>query len=70
VPARHPLTAEVHQATGMVLAQLDVGAREAYLRLRAHAFAEGLPLSEVAHAVLTRTLRFSPEVDHPRTEGP
>jgi hypothetical protein len=69
-PHGNPLTAEVHQATGMVLAQLDVGAREAYLRLRAHAVAEGLPLSEVAHAVLTRTLRFSPEVDQPRTDDP
>jgi hypothetical protein len=68
-PHDNPLTAEVHQATGMVLAQLDVGVREAYLRLRAHAFAEGLPLSEVAHAVVARTLRFTPELDHPRPDG-
>lgn len=69
-PHENPLSAEVHQATGMVLVQLDVGVREAYLRLRAHAFAEGLPLRDVAHAVVTRALRFNPEHDHPLAGAP
>jgi hypothetical protein len=48
----------VHQATGMVIAQLDVSADEAYVRLRAHAFAHDVTLAEVARAVVERTLRF------------
>lgn len=50
--------AEVHQATGMVVAQLSVGVRDALALLRAHAFALDLDLSEVAHAVVTRALVF------------
>lgn len=38
----------VHQATGMVLVQLDVSATEAFARLRAHAFASGRPPESVA----------------------
>jgi ANTAR domain/GAF domain len=51
---------EIHQATGMVVAQLAVPADEAYLRLRAHAFAEGLPLIVVARDVIARRLRLDP----------
>jgi hypothetical protein len=50
---------EIHQATGMVLAQLDIGAVEALARMRAHAFAEHRMLLEVAHDVLSRQLRFT-----------
>lgn len=46
----------VHQATGMVLVQLDVTAPEAYARLRAHAFATDRSLSSVAHDVVARRL--------------
>jgi hypothetical protein len=53
--------AEVHQATGIVSVQLGVGVDESQLRLRARAFAEGRPLSEIAHEVVTRRLRFSPD---------
>lgn len=49
---------EIHQATGMVVAQLRVPPRVAYLRLRAHAFATERPLHEVARAVIERRLRF------------
>lgn len=63
----------VHQATGMVLAQLDVSAGEAYVRLRAHAFAYDRTLAEVARAVVERTLRLddhSPRrTDTQRTDG-
>jgi hypothetical protein len=55
-PVAHP--AQVHQATGMVLAQLGVGADAAYARLRAYAYAHGVPLNEVAREVVDRRLRF------------
>ncbi|HEY2203298.1 MAG TPA: GAF domain-containing protein [Pseudonocardia sp.] len=52
--------AEVHQATGMVLMQLDVSAEAALARLRAHAFVEGRLLIDVARDVVARRLRFTP----------
>ena len=48
----------VHQASGMVAAQLDVSVGQALIRLRAYAFATDRPLAEVARAVVGRTLRF------------
>lgn len=51
--------AEIHQATGMVLAQLGVSATDALARMRAYAFAEQRLLSEVARDVVTRRLRFT-----------
>lgn len=48
--------AEVHQATGMVSAQLGVSADEAFVRLRAHAFAEPRSLRDVARDVVDRRL--------------
>ena len=53
-----PHWAEVHQATGMVSAQLGVSMDEAFVRLRAHAFAEHRALRDVARAVLARELRL------------
>ena len=47
---------EVHQATGMVSAQLRVDLKEALLLLRARAFAEGVPVLEVARAVVDRRM--------------
>lgn len=44
---------EIHQATGMVLAQLGISAENALARLRAHAFAEQRPLVDVARAVVS-----------------
>jgi hypothetical protein len=49
---------QVHQATGMISAQLDVSMEEAFNRLRARAFAAQLPLAELATEVVTRRLRF------------
>ena len=49
--------AEIHQATGMVLAQLGVSATDAFARLRAHAFAEQRLLGDVARDVVARRLR-------------
>jgi GAF domain-containing protein len=51
--------AEVHQATGMVLAQLGVSATDALARMRAYAFVEQRLLSDVAHDVVSRRLRFT-----------
>ena len=53
--------AEVYQATGMISAQLDVSLEEAFVRLRAHAFAAGTRLDEVADEVVKRLLRFTPD---------
>ncbi|HEY2203113.1 MAG TPA: GAF and ANTAR domain-containing protein [Pseudonocardia sp.] len=55
--------AEIHQATGMVLMQLDVGADAALARMRAHAFVEGRLLIEVARDVVARRLLFTPDMD-------
>jgi hypothetical protein len=49
---------EVHQATGMVMIQCDVGAEEALLMLRARAFSRGMTLSALAHEVVKRRIRF------------
>lgn len=54
-------TREVHQATGMIVAQLGVTARDAYVRMQAFAYAHGRLLNEVANAVVTRRLRFQPD---------
>jgi GAF domain-containing protein len=48
----------VHQASGMVAAQLDVSVTEALIRLRAYAFGNDRPLTEVAEDVVARKLRF------------
>lgn len=48
----------VHQASGMVAAQLDTGVADALVRLRAYAFGNELPLTDVAKEVVARRLRF------------
>lgn len=53
--------AEVYQASGMISVQLGVSLEEALVRLRAHAFAAGAPLDDVARDVVSRLLRFDPE---------
>ncbi|WP_261555713.1 GAF and ANTAR domain-containing protein [Frankia tisae] len=45
---------EVYQATGMIMAQCDVGPAEALVRLRAYAFAHDLTASEAAWRVVQR----------------
>lgn len=49
---------QIHQATGMVAAQLDVSVADALARLRGHAFTTGRPVGEVAAAVVDRRLRL------------
>jgi len=48
----------VHQASGMVAAQLGIGVGEAFVRLRAYAFANDRMLSDVAEDVVARRLRL------------
>jgi hypothetical protein len=48
----------VHQASGMVSAQLGVSVAQALIRLRAYAFGNNRPLADVAHDVVDRLLRF------------
>jgi len=49
----------VHQASGMIAAQLDVSVAHALIRLRAHAFGNSRRLADVARAVVARELRFN-----------
>lgn len=49
---------EVHQAIGMILIQLETTATEAFSLLRAHAFARGRTVEDVANDVVARRLDF------------
>jgi hypothetical protein len=49
---------EVSQATGMLVAQLDLEPAEALVRLRAHAYATGRSATDVARDILDRRLRL------------
>ena len=50
--------AEVSQATGMLVAQLEVEPAEALVRLRAHAYSTGRSATNVARDILDRRLRL------------
>lgn len=50
---------EVHQATGMVVAQLDVVAAEALLIIEAHAFAAGVTVRALAADIVARRIDLS-----------
>jgi GAF domain-containing protein len=50
--------AEVSQATGMLVAQLEVAPAEALVRLRAHAYSTGRSATDVARDILDRRLRL------------
>jgi hypothetical protein len=51
--------AEIDQATGMVMVQLGVTAAQAFVRLRAYAYASDRRLAEVAGDIVARRLRLS-----------
>ena len=59
----------IHQATGMMLAQLGIQADDAYLLLQARAFAEDRPMQDVARDVVERRLRFGKDSE-PTQEAP
>ncbi len=50
--------AEVSQATGMLVAQLEIEPAEALVRLRAHAYATGRTATDVARDILDRRLKL------------
>jgi GAF domain-containing protein len=52
------LRSVVHQASGMVSVQLDIPVGDALARLRAHAYAGGRSLHDVAQDVVDRRLRL------------
>jgi ANTAR domain len=53
--------AEIDQATGMLTEQLGVGIAEAFVRLRAYAYVNGLRLTDVARDIVVRRLRLRPD---------
>ncbi|WP_328306072.1 GAF and ANTAR domain-containing protein [Actinomycetospora sp. NBC_00405] len=53
--------AEVHQATGMLMAQARLDAPSALARLRAYSFSTGRTITEVADDVVARRLRLHPD---------
>jgi hypothetical protein len=59
--ARSTYGLQVHQATGMVQVQLGITTEEAFMMLRARAFADGRPLADLAADVVGRRVRFSAE---------
>lgn len=61
--------AQVHQATGAVVAQLRISPDDALVLLRAHAFAHDTTLAAIAAEVIERRLDFSSS-DSDRNENP
>ena len=55
--------AEIDQATGMLMVQLGVPAAEAFVRLRAYAYARDRRLADVAGDIVARRLRLLRDQD-------
>lgn len=53
--------AELFQAQGMVMVQMGGTISEAMVRMRAHAYAEGCAIGDIARDVVARRLRFDPD---------
>jgi hypothetical protein len=49
---------DVYQATGMVMAQLDISPLESLVRIRGYAFASELTAADVAQLIISRELRL------------
>src|SRR6266702_4115526 len=62
--------AEVDQATGMVTEQLGVGIAEAFVRLRAHAYAYDRRLGDLARDIVARRVRLSPDLNDTAARWP
>jgi ANTAR domain len=54
----------VHQATGMVMAQSGSAPGDAFVLLRAHAYATDRSLAEIAELVVRRQLNFRPDAQY------
>ena len=48
----------IHQATGMVLAQVGTNPDDAYLIIQARAYADNRPMQDVAEDIIERRIRF------------
>lgn len=57
--------AQIHQATGMVMAQLSVGAEDALARLRGAAFAAQRSVRDLAEDIVAGTVVLSDDEQHP-----
>ncbi|HZX54480.1 MAG TPA: ANTAR domain-containing protein, partial [Ilumatobacteraceae bacterium] len=57
-------SAVVHNATGVVSEQLGIAVDEAFLRLRAVAFATDRPLADLARDVIARKIRVESWAEH------
>lgn len=55
--------AEVYQASGMIMARLNVSIDEAMMRLRAYAYAHNESINDVARRVVTRDLMFDDTIE-------
>lgn len=55
--------AKIHQATGIVVAQLGVDPDDALAVLRSHAFAGDTTLADIAQQLLVRQLSFLPDAE-------
>ncbi len=51
--------AVVHQAAGMVSAQLDIAVHDALVRIRARSYIDSRPVNEVARDIVQRRLHFN-----------
>jgi hypothetical protein len=61
---------EVYQATGMIIAALDISAADALVRLRAHAISRSLTASDVAYRILDRRLVLGEDDWREAGDGP
>jgi hypothetical protein len=69
-PMAPALRREVHQATGMILSDLDISATAAFARLQGEAFVTSKPIEEIARKVVSGDLVFSNMGDDsPGSEG-
>lgn len=59
LPGLVDIQSEVHQATGFVAVDFGVSLQEALLRIRGHAFAHQLALSDVAREIIGRRSRLA-----------
>ena len=62
--------AEIDQATGMLTEQLGVTITDAFVRLRAYAYANDIQLADVARDIVARRLRLVPDPDLPPGNTP
>ena len=53
--------AEIDRAAGMLTEQLGAGIGDAFVRLRAYAYARDLRLTDVARDIVARRLRLRPD---------